>query len=263
MAATSKIETELEELRQTLPEPFELSAKLDEFFTGPVAQRLIAGGKQTVDRLMSFLERTDEPALARVAVLLLSRFPTTEFYPKLMAILERTDQPMTEAFETGLWLQQRSEKDIAMDLVSLVAGSGNPNPLLLLQRPVAKDVRAELADFIKQHQMPLSLNALYAYRYALESNDVALMEEVAAWNEVPEMAALAGLYLLKLGSKNGLSGIRVGMISANEELRTIIYYQLSEFLPKQAFEDAGYNPAKPGDAQQTEVDLLIESLKQN
>jgi hypothetical protein len=263
MATNDDIEIELENLRQTLPGPLEILFKLDEFFNGPLAQRLIAGGKQTVDRLMSFLERTDEPALARVAVLLLSRFPTTEFYPKLMAILERTNKPMTEAFETGLWLQQRSEKDIAMDLVSLVARSGNPNPLLLLQRSVAKEVRAELADFIKQRQIPLGVYALYAYRYALESNDVALMEEVAAWDDVPEMAALAGLYLLKLGSKNGLSGIRLGLISANEELRTIIYYQLSEFLPKPAFEDAGYDPAQPGDPQQTEVDLLIESLKRN
>jgi hypothetical protein len=261
MPRKSKMATELEELRQALPEPFEMASKLGGFFQHPVAQRLLAGGKSSVRRLLAFLETCREPAQARVAVLLLSRFAAADFYAGLLAILRRSNQPMTEAFDTGLWLVQLPATEIARDLAGLVAAADNPYLLLLLQRPVAQAVRSELAGFMKQRRLPLSLYALYSYGYALQPDDVPLLQEIAEWHEIPEMAAIAGLYLLKLGSKAGLPGIGSGLSAADAELRAMIYYRFAEFLPKQVIEQSGYDPAKPAETQQAAVDRLIEHMK--
>jgi len=75
------------------------------------------------------------------------------------------------------------------------------------------------------------------------------------------MYARARLYLLKLGIRNGLSGIRAGLMAPDEELRRLIYYQLSEYLPRNAFEEAGYDPVKPGNEQEKEVDALLKYLR--
>jgi hypothetical protein len=261
MPRKSKMAIDLEELRQALPEPFDMASKLEEFFQHPTAHRLIAGHRKSIRLLLGFLETCREPALARVAVLLLSRFPAADFYASLLTILQRSNQAMTEAFDTGLWLLQLPAAGIARDLVSLVAASDNPYPLLLLQRPVALEVRSELAGFMKQRRLPLSLYALYSYGYALQPEDAPLLQEIAGWEELPEMAANAGLYLLKLGSKAGLPGIRSGLSAANGELRALIYYRLAEFLPKQAIEQAGYDPVKPADTQQAAVDNLLDRVK--
>lgn len=134
-------------------------------------------------------------------MLVLSRFEPALFYQKLLAILEKADQPTTEAFDAGLWLIQLPQEQIARDLVAIVGSSGNPYPLLLLQRPVAKVVRSQLADFVRQRRLPLSLYALYCFDYAMEPADVPLMEMVSRWVDVPEMSALAGEYLLKHGQR--------------------------------------------------------------
>src|SRR5207244_12248742 len=97
-----------------------------------------------------FVESKQNPALVRVAVLLLSRFSPAAFYANLLVLLEKTDRAMTEAFEPGFWLIQLPEQQLAQDLVRIVASSGNPYPLLLLQRPVAKVVRSQLAGFVQQ-----------------------------------------------------------------------------------------------------------------
>lgn len=260
MTKTGDIEDELEELRQTLPDPFEMPTKLGEFFDGPVAQRLIAGGEDTVRRLLAFLERCREPALARVAVLLLSRFPAADFYPRLPGILERSDQRTTEAFESGLWLIHLPERQIAQDLVRVAESSGNPNPLLLLQRPAAKEVRDELGEFIRRRKLPLSLYALYAYGYALEPGDIPLLKDVSEWVDTPQLSAPAGLYLLSLGSKDGLAGVRAGLMSPDEDLRTLTYYELGDYLSKTVIAEAGYRPSEPGDSQGAAVDKLIEHV---
>jgi hypothetical protein len=223
MARKSEIERDLEALRQALPDPFDLPAKLDVFFDGPIARKLLAGGAGTIRRIMSFLAANPQPALARVAVLVLSRFEPTAFYPELLLRVGKADKAMIGAFEPGLWLLQLPPQQIAQDLVSLVASSGNPYALLLLQRPVAKAVRSQLAGFIQQRQLPLSLYALYSYGYTLESKDISLMKEVSTWVDIPEMSALAGLYLLKLGSKDGRAGIRAGLLAPDEQLRTMTY----------------------------------------
>jgi hypothetical protein len=252
------IETELEQLRQVLPDPFELPSKLDDFFTHPIAQKLLAAGDETIRRLTSFVKQSREPALVRVAVLMLSRFPPAAFYNELLAILSVADKPTVEAFDPGIWLMQLPEKQIAQDLISVVASSDNPNPLLLLQRPVAKDVRQQLSEFILRHQLLHSLYALYDYRYALEPCDIPLLKVVSGWSDIPQLSALAGLYLLRLGSKDDLTGIRSGLMSSDEKLRKMTYYELSDYLPKLIIAQAGYDPSKPGDSQRAAVDKLIE-----
>jgi hypothetical protein len=254
------IETEIEQLRQALPDPFELPSKIDDFFTHPTSQKLFAGGDETIRWLISFLKQSREPAMVRVAVLLLSRFSPAAFYDELLAILSEADRLTAEAFELGIWLVQLPKTQIAHDLVRVAASSDNPHPLLLLQRGVAKDVRAQLREFILLHKLPFSLYALYSYRYALEQEDIPLLKVVSEWADVPQLSALAGLYLLRLGSIDGLEGIRAGLISSDEELRTMTYYELGDYLPKPAIAQAGYNPSKPGDSQRAAVDILIEHV---
>ena len=257
----NSITTELEQLRQLLPEPFEMRSKLDDFFNHPAVQQLIAGGEETIRRLISFLKQRPDPSLVRVAVLLLTRFPVVKFWDELLAILREADKPATHAFEPGIWLVQLPENKIAHDLVQLVASSGNPNPLLLLQRPAAKEVRPELAAFVAERKMPLSAYALYAYGYALEPSDIPFLKEVAEWVDTPELSALAGLDLLKLGSKEGLAGIRAGLLSGNEELRTMTYYQLGQYLPKAAIAEAAYDPSKSAESLLEAVETLMSQVR--
>jgi hypothetical protein len=193
-------------------------------------------------------------------VLLLACFPAVKFWDGLLAILREVDKPATHAFEPGIWLVQLPEKKIAHDLVQLVDSSGNPNPLLLLQRPAANEVRSELARFVAERKMPLSAYALYAYGYALETSDIPFLKEVGEWVDIPELSALAGLDLLKLGSKEGLAGIRAGLLSSNEELRTMTYYQLAHYLPKAAIAEAAYDPGKRADALLEPVETLMSQV---
>ena len=167
---------------------------------------------------------------------------------------------MIEAFDAGLWFVHVPETQIARDLVGIVLSSGNPDPLLLLQRPVAKAVRSELKGFVNERRMPLSLYALYCYRYALEQEDIPFLSVVSKWIDVPELSALAGLYLLKLGSTKGLLGIRAGLLSPNEQLRTLTYYELSEYLPRTAVTQSNYDPVNPGDVHQAAIDVLLEHV---
>jgi hypothetical protein len=190
-------------------------------------------------------------------VVLLSRFAPDTFYQRLLKRIEKADQPMTHAFDAGLWLLQIPESEIARNLVDLVIASGNPNPMLLLQRPAANSVRPQLEEFIKQQSLPLSLYALYCLRYALRPEDIPLLSVVSQWFDMPEMCALAGLYLLKLGSKEGLPGIRMGLLAPDQQLRTSTYYELSQYLPATAVTQSGYNPSLGGETNRTAADVLL------
>lgn len=260
MTEINDIEKGLEALRQFLPDPFDLPGGLEVFFNYPAAQELIAGGKKSIRRIMDYLEKDPDPALARVAVLLLSRFQPEAFYQGLLGVLKKSDRPVAEAFETGLWLIRMPEQQVARDIVNIVESSGNPYPLLLLQRPAAKAVRTRLAGYIKQRRLPLSLYALYCYRYAMEQDDVPLLKLVSACFDIPVMSALAGLYLLKLGCKDGLPGIRAGLLAQDEELRMLTYYEFAAYLPKHVIEKAGYDPARSGNSQEDAVDILVNYL---
>ena len=253
------IEQDLEILRQALPDPFNLSTELDTFFTHPVAKQFVVEGNESVKRLVLFLQECHEPSLAVVAVILLSRFPPPLFYADLLEILKKSDQPMTMAIETGLWMIEMEEQQIAEDLVNIVASSANPFPLLLLQRPASQTVGAQLTEFIRQHQMPHSLYALYCYRYVEPSQNTMLLTEVLHWDEA-EMSALAGLYLLKLGDKEGLEGINRGLTAKDEQVRTMTYRELDTYLPKEVFSEANYDPEKQPDLQMTAINHLLKEL---
>ena len=260
MATSSPIERDLEELRKLLSDPFDLPVELEVLFSRPIARELLAGGSETVRSIVGLLESNANPALNRVAVLVLSRFAPPTFYRQLLVILGKADQSMAEAMEPGMWSIGLPEQQIAQDLVELVASSANPYPLLLLQRPVAKAVRSQLAGFIRQRRMPLSLYALYCVRYALEPEDAPLMKAASTWVETPEMSALAGLYLLKLGSKYGLPGIRAGLMAPDEHVRALTYAELAGYLPHALVEHSGYDPVKSGAGQLAAADALLAHL---
>jgi hypothetical protein len=260
VARQRTIEVELEHVRHELPDPFQLPSGLERVFDDPVAQRLVTGGDASVRRIMGFLQGCRDPALARVAVLVLSRFPPDRFYQELLSVLGRADQSMSEAIGTGLWLIRSPEGQIARDLVEVAAAYGNPNPLLLLQRPIAKEVRDNLAAVIRQRRMPWSLYALYSYRYALEPDDVPLLTLVSGWTDRPELASLAGLCLLRLGSKNGLDGIQAGLGAPSEEVRTLTFYELSRFLPEAVLRQSGYDPASAAGETQPAISFLVDLL---
>ncbi|MCX9009876.1 MAG: hypothetical protein OIN66_02030 [Candidatus Methanoperedens sp.] len=245
-----------------MPDPFAIASGLDSFFKSPVAQELIAEGKKTICRILAFLKTSKDPSLTRVAVLFLSYFEPSEFYQELLAILQKADRSIAEAFETGLWLIRVPDKQIAQDIVKIVSSSGNPNPLLLLQRPTAKEVRTELAGFIKQRRMPLSLYALYCYGYVLEKEDTPLMISVSKWKDIPEMSALAGIYLLRLGSSKGYEGIQAGLTAHDIKLRTLTYFELSKYLPREIIEQAKYDSSRPVDSQRPAVNTLIQAVKE-
>lgn len=260
MTAERNIEEVLEQLRQALPDPFESPAKMEEFLSGPAAQEMIARGHIAISAILDYLSNQPNPALARPAVILLSRFEPTTFYPQLLGILAKADGPLVQAFETGLWLIHVPQEQIARDLVRIVTVEKNPYPLLLLQRPAAKAVRSELAGFIQQRRLPLSLYALYCYEYALGPEDVPLMREVSTWTDIPRISALAGLYLLKSGLKSGLEGIRAGLLASSEQIRTDTYHGLREYLPERIVDQAKYDPTQEGATQQAAADVLINFL---
>lgn len=178
----------LEELRQAQPDPFELRSKYDEFIREPAAQELLAGSPQSI---VDFLASNPGPALARPAMLVLARFAPEAFYPQLLGVIERAGQGLIEALDAGLWFVQLPEQQIARDLMRIVLSSGNPYPLLLLQRPAAQAVRGELAELVEQRRLPASLYALYCYSYFAGPEDAPLLKRVSTWTDIPEMAALA------------------------------------------------------------------------
>jgi hypothetical protein len=185
------IEQELEALRQQLPDPFAMSTGLDAWFASPAVVRLIARGDATIDALFAYLQDRPEPALARVAVLLLTRFDPQRVYPRLLPLLGKADITTVAAFEPGWWLIDLPPASLARDLVRLARESGNPTPLLLLQRPAAREVKTDLLDLIRSRRDKDSLFALYALRYALDPSDVPLLREVEAWTDAPEASAVA------------------------------------------------------------------------
>lgn len=255
----SEIERDLDILLQAFPDPLKLSTELETFLDHPVTKQFITGGDEPVKRLVLFLQECHEPSLAMVAVIILSRFPATLFYTDLLEFLGKSDQHMTMAIETGLWMIELEERQIAEDLINVVTSSGNPYPLLLLQRPAAQTVSVQLAEFIRQHQIPLSLYALYCYRYVMPSQDTMLLIEVSNWDE-PEMSALAGLYLLKLSRKESLQGINRGLMAKDEQVRIMTYRELAAYLPEEVFNQTNYDPKKEPNLQMTAVNHLLQEL---
>jgi len=251
---------DLDDLRRVLPEPFGPPSSLDDFFNQISAQKLIGGGDGTINRIVKFLHEKPEPVLANVAILLLSRFAPEKFYQDLMTIMKTANKATIEAVEAGFWMIGLPKERVAKDLVDIAKASGNYHLLLLLQRPVAKVIRMELIDFIRDHRLPVSLYSLWCYEYAMDADSIPFISVVAGWVDIPELSATAGLYLLKFGSKNGLIGIRAGLIDSNEHIRSVTYYGITKYLSKVIIEQSGYDPKKNGNIQKNEVDVIINGL---
>ena len=167
----------------------------------PVARRLLAGGDATAGELLAFLRQSPEPALARVAVLLLAQSSSATVYDGLLEILGRADQKLALAFDAGLWRAPRGEDAIARDIVRVVETSGNPQPLILLQRPAAAAVKPRLQEFVRARTPPFAEYAMAALAYVVGPADVPFLAEVADWVDRPGLSAEAGIALLRLGSR--------------------------------------------------------------
>jgi hypothetical protein len=251
------IEEILEEVRQALPDPFLLEARRSDVFGMPVARELIDGGQESADRLLTFLEDQPEPHLAKVAVMLLSALSPEVFYSRLLAVLSRQSPDLVAAYEPGIWWVRLPSDQIARELVSLAVTSRNPSVLLLLQRPEARGIREPLRYLIQEHRDPASRHALYALGYALRPDDVPLLREVSRWSDDPDAAARAGLYLLGLGSIDGVEGVRAGLASADQDLREATYRDLAPFLRPETVQSRRFDPGQPPDSQQQAIAELV------
>jgi len=260
MNEQATMDSRLEVLRRDMPDPFNMPRQWDVFFAHPVARELLAGDSG-VERLLAYLESQPAPARARVAVILLSRRGDDPVYRRLLGVLDHSDRQLAEAFEPGFWLLSRPHAQMARDLVALVDATHRPFPLLLLQRPVAAEVRGSLEKFIRWREMPLSAYALYAYAYVPEPRDRALLEMVAGWLDEPALCSTAGLELLRMGAGGGSAGIRAGLQAADPALREVVYYRLSPYLAKDLILAAHYDAAAAPASQQAATDRLIDGLR--
>jgi hypothetical protein len=164
---------QLEELRPHLPDPFRFDDELAEFFALPAAQVLVVDGAESARRLVDYVAASSDPALISIAVLLLSRLDPTWFLAPLLAVLGREPADVVPAFDAGFWRLQRPEAALATDVVALVESTGNPHPLLLLQRPSAANAtRSRLLAWAAGAREPFARYARDALAYA-DANDQA------------------------------------------------------------------------------------------
>jgi len=191
---------DMEALRQELPEPFFIKERIGEFYNSPVAKKMIAEGPVAIDNILEYLGAKPRPELVAPAVMLLSYFDPQQFYDGLLDILKDADRLVVEAFESGFWLIRLDEEKLAADLITLA--NENANVLLLLQRPVVKVFKKELQKFIESKKMPLSLFAMYCYKYTLGRGDVFFLEKISGWKNRPEIAAEAGVCLHMLNTSS-------------------------------------------------------------
>jgi hypothetical protein len=253
-----EVEKVLEELRQHYPEPFGQPSGLDDLFALPAAREVLEGGRTAAQELLEYIDRSDRPDLIRIAILLLSQLDADDIYPGLLRRLAQSDETRALVFEPGFWLLRVPEPQLVGDIVRVVEESGNPSPLLLLQRPSAAAVKPALRRFVERRQLPLSRNALYAYEYMLEPGDRDLLRAVAFWDDAPELAGLAGLYLLRLGSAaEGVEGLRAALTTGDEAIRSRIYFELAQLLPPGVVADAGFDPTAPADSQSEALDRVL------
>ena len=193
---------ELNELYQEFPEPFAIEKNIKAFYNSPTAKELIANEKNTITKILNYLNNAPDPHLAMAAVLLLSYFNPDQFYETLLNILKKSPRAVVEAFEHGIWHVRLKEEKIAADLINAVISTGNANLLLLLQRPIVAMFKRELKVFVESKETLLSLYAMYCYKYALAKSDTSFLNDIANNSENPEMRALAKSYLEELRQTN-------------------------------------------------------------
>ncbi len=198
-AASSKLEmgnmqTDLEELHQALPDPFRYSEELEQFFMLPKAQAMVRDGRKSANALVQYIRRSGEPALVRVAALLLSQLDPDYFYADLLELIATANRETVEALEPGLWRVSVEKESLARDLIALVTPQ-RPYALLLLQRPAVRVVKASLIDLIRKDIHPLSTFAMYCFPYALDDSDRTFIADRERNSRVPEIRGIAREYL--------------------------------------------------------------------
>ena len=256
------LRSELETLRRELPDSFELTVQLDAFFaTNLIVRRLVAGGSQSAQALLAVIREGGDASATRIAALVISQFDPEEVYPVLLSIVERADPAITLALEPGLWRLRVSEERLAKNLARIALASTNSNALLLLQRPAARHVQRELRALVEADRLPISLHALYCLGYALEAANIPVLLQAVEKSVWPQIRALAGVGLLRLGCPEGVAGIEAGLTALDPLLRETTYRDISELLPDAIFKEAMYDPAKPGDVQANAIRILLDQLQ--
>jgi hypothetical protein len=254
------LRTELDRLAGFLEEPFHRDEGVARLLADPVAQRVLAGG-EAARELLAFLRRSPEPSLARVAVLLAARSGADAVYDELLDILGHADQRLAVAFDTGLWRAPRGEAAIARDIVRVVETSGNPEPLILLQRPgAAAAVKSRLQDLVRSGIARFAEYAMAALAYAVEPADIPFLTEIAHGVDRPALSAEAGIALLRLGSPAGWRGIEAGLTARDEDRRVTTFSALRPLLPEDLRRDPGFDPRRPAGSQPDAVARLRDAL---
>lgn len=250
----------LETLRAALPDPFSMPEHPDALFGNLDVLKILQTDRVAAGDIVEFVESSNDTALIRVAILVLSRFDPDDSYTELLRILTSADKAKSEAFEPGLWLLGLPDARIADDLVGIVESTGNPNPLLLLQRDVARTVKDRLQYLIEHGDPPGSLYAMYCFGYALDPEDKPFLTACSIEPASPELRALAGLHLLDLGSIEGTSGILAGLQSSDHALRSMTLFELSRHVPNALLEASGYTSRTSAEARNEQAQALIDAV---
>jgi len=262
MAPPDDPRSDLNELAGLPANPFRRDEEAAQLLVHPVARRLLAGGEATTAALLAFLRQSPEPALARVAVLLLAQSADADIYDGLFDVLEGADQPLTLAFDAGLWRVQRGEDAIARDILRIVETSGNPAPLILLQRPVAAAaVKPRLEAIVRARIAPFAEYAIAALAYVLGPADIPFLAEIADEVARPGLSAEAGIALLRLGSRAGWRGIEAGLTASDEDRRVTTFTTLRPLLPEALRQDPGFDPRGPAGSQSDALARLRDGLR--
>ncbi len=250
----------LETLRAALPDPFSMPEHPGALFGNLDVLKILRTDGVAAGDIVGFVESSNDAALIRVAILVLSRFDPGDCYTELLRILTGADKAKAEAFEPGLWLFDLPDARIADDLVGIAESTDNPNPLLLLQRDVARTVKDRLQYLIEHGDPPGSLYAMYSFGYALGPEDRPFLKGCSRKSASPDLRALAGLHLLELGSIEGTSGILAGLQSTDQALRAMTVLELSRHVPSALLEASGYTSQAPTEARNEQAQALIDAV---
>jgi hypothetical protein len=190
-----KIIDKLRLLRIEMPDPFHVQDDVKEFYSSKVGRELINSENNTINDILQYLQNQPAPELIAPAILLLAYFNPEKYYDKLLNIISQYDRPRIEALDQGIWRLNLTEDRIAHDLIRLVEDKNNPGILLLLQRPVIKQFKTNLEKFIKKKKKPLSVYAMYCYKYVEDEMDLDFLKSISESTNSPELASLAREYL--------------------------------------------------------------------
>lgn len=193
------MQADLEELRQVLPDPFRYSEDLEHFFMLQKARALTCDGRKSAEALLLYIRHCTEPALVRVAVLLLSRLDPAHFYTGLLSQIATANCETVQAMEPGLWRVSVDPEIVASDLIAVVTPE-RPCPLLLLQRSAVRAVKSQLVDLLRRDIHPVSTYAMYCLRYALATADHEFIVSLEKDSHIPEIRNLARKYLGELAA---------------------------------------------------------------